>query len=487
MSTSPCTTSAATRGLLTLFGERDLDALHGAILEVLERAGVLVEDSGAIDILADGGCLADRETHMVRIPGALADECLALAPSRVLLAGRDPQKDVVLERGRVSFSNHCEAAFVNDWRTGVHRPSLKRDVVDAARMVDHLSDIDVFIAPVIAGDCPVAPAVHQYAAAVANTTKPVHALVTDAREVEAIIDMAAAIVGGRDELRARPIVNLGCSPVSPLQLTSEFTGCLLATVHAGLPMLPMAMPMAGATSPVTLAGTLVVCAALQVASLVLGQLAEPGAAIVGGFGGSSMDMRTGLMTSGSPEMVLLAAGGAALARRYGIPSQVTAMWSDSKLSDGQSSHQKTLGGLAAALAGGTVIHGSGGLDGGTTFDWGELAIDNEICQVIRRVLGGIEVSATTVLVDDICAVGPAGDYLQCESTMQHMRELSDPRLLDRRPRELWLDDASDLAERGRAHATRILEEHEPEPLPADIVRQIDTILIGMERSSHAGA
>jgi trimethylamine--corrinoid protein Co-methyltransferase len=465
--------------------EQSLDLLQAGVLEVLERTGVLVEDEAAADILSDGGCLVDRETHMVRIPSRVALDCLELAPSSVLLAGRDRGRDIVLERGRMSFSNHCEAAFVNDWRTGEHRPSLKRDIADAARMVDGLSDVDLFIAPVIAGDYPVATTVHQYAAAVSNTTKPVHALVTDARAAAAIIGIASEVVGGPDELRARPIVNLGCSPVSPLQLTKEFTDCLLVCVRAGVPMLPMAMPVAGATSPVTLAGTLCACAALQVATVTLAQLAEPRAPMVAGFGGSTMDMRTGLMTSGSPEMALLAAGGAALARRYDMPSQVTAMWTDSKLSDGQSSHQKTLGGLASALSGASVIHGCGGLDGGLTFDWGELAVDNEICRMIRRIVSGITVSDATLLVDDICGIGPAGDFLQSGSTLQHARELLDPELIDRRPRERWLSDPTDLAARGKAEAKRVLEEHRPEPLPEDVARRVAAALAEFEASVTA--
>ena len=467
---------------LKLFTGDEIEALHFATLEVLERAGVLVEDDGVIDIFADGGCQVDRETHMVRIPDSVANDCLDLVSPRLVLGGRDSRRDVVLEGRRISFSNHCEASHVNDWRTGEHRPSTKQDVIDAARMIDYLSDVDVFIAPVIASDCLAAPTVHQYAAAIANTTKPVHALVTNGQETEAIIEVAAAVAGGKDALRERPIVSIGPCPVSPLQLTREFTDALLVCVRAGVPIMPMVMPLAGATGPVTVAGTLVICNALEVASMVLAELAERGARAWTGWGASSMDMRTGLMTGGSPEMILLACGAAELARHYGIPNQVTGMWTDAKLSDGQSAHHKTLGGLASALAGANLIHGAGGLDCGVTFDWGELAIDNEICHTIRQVVAGIGVSDASMLVEEICAVGPSGHYLERDSTLRHMRELSDPKLFDRRPREEWLDDPTDLAARGKAEAKRILEEYEPESLPEEVAEQIEAALAKAESS-----
>ena len=462
-------------GLRFLTDDR-IEALHVATLEVLERTGILVEDEAALDIFSDGGCAADRATHMVRIPGAVAAACLGLVSPQLTLGGREPKRDVVLDGESVYFSNHCEASHVNDWRSGEHRPSIKQDVADAARLVDCLSDIDVFVAPVIAGDRLQAAAAHQYAAAVANTTKPIHALVSNGHETEAIVEIAAAVAGGRDRLRERPIVSVGPCPVPPLQLTREFTEALLVCVRSGVPIMPMVMPIVGATGPATLAGTLVACNALEVASMTLAQLAERGAKAWTGWGSSSMDMRTGLMTGGSPEMTLLGCGGAELARHYGIPCQVAAMWSDSHVSDGQSAHQKTLGGLASALAGADLIQGAGGLDCGVTFDWAELAADNEICHAIRHVAAGIEVTETTLMVDEIDAVGPFGEFLSRASTLRHMHELSDPVFFDRRPRELWLEDPSDLAGRGRAEARLLLEEHEPEPLPEEVTDLIEAVL-----------
>ena len=305
--------------------ETDLDDLHAATLETLERVGVWVEADDALDVFADGGCDVDRETRLVRIPGHIVEESIAKAPSSFVLCGRDPENDVLLEPGRVCFANFTEGLEVNDLRTGEHRISVKQDIADAITVVDAMSEIDLALLPVAARDCDHAPSAHGYDAAVRSTTKHVHVPAISRAETEAVIEMAALISGGMDELRERPIMSAGACTVSPLKIPDAVSEACLTMARAGLPTLHMAMTLAGATGPVTVAGTLVVQNAEALAALTLVQLAEPGSKVIYGSSTAGMDLRYGAAVVGTPELALIGTCLSQLCRRYGLPSMMAGL------------------------------------------------------------------------------------------------------------------------------------------------------------------
>ena len=126
-----------------------------------------------------------------------------------------------------------------------------------------------------------------------------------------------------------------------------------------------------------------------------------------------------------------------------------------------------------ALAGASIIYGAGMIESGVTFDCAQLVMDDEFARMIKQVVAGVPVRDDLLLVDDIARVGPFGDFLSLESTYAHMREQSQPRLMDRRVREEWqADGATDLYARANAKAREIIENHRPEPLDADVVKEM---------------
>ena len=126
-----------------------------------------------------------------------------------------------------------------------------------------------------------------------------------------------------------------------------------------------------------------------------------------------------------------------------------------------------------ALAGASIIYGAGMIESGVTFDCAQLVMDNEFAAMIKFVVNGISVNDELLMVDEIHKVGAFGDFLSLDSTYKHMREQSQPRLLDRRVREEWQSDgATDLYARSQAKAREIIETHVPEPLDADIVKEM---------------
>ena len=311
---------------LNVFTESELSDIHLASLEVLERTGVFVEADEALDIFADGGCDVDRESHIVCLPPHVVEDALRSAPSKFVLCGRDPKNDIVLEPGRVAFTNFSEGIRVVDPYTGELRDSTKADIADIARLNDYLSDIDTHEIAVGARDVPPETcAVHNAEAQYLNTTKPIGIGPLSRVETRAIFHMAAEIVGGEDELRRRPIVYNGVCPVSPLKLPHEATEVIIETARWRIPNNILSMAMAGGSSPVTLAGTLVTHNAEVLSGITLAQLTERGAPCIYGSSTTAMDLKLAAACVGSPELAMISAAVAQMARRYLLPSFVAGL------------------------------------------------------------------------------------------------------------------------------------------------------------------
>ena len=134
------------------------------------------------------------------------------------------------------------------------------------------------------------------------------------------------------------------------------------------------------------------------------------------------------------------------------------------------------------MAGANQIYGAGMIESGVTFDLGQLVMDNEIARMIKFTVAGIAVTDETMAIDDIARVGAFGDFLSLDATLKHMRELSQPTVLDRRVREDWESrGATDLATRARARALELVESHQPMPLDPDVAERLRRIIEAADR------
>jgi trimethylamine--corrinoid protein Co-methyltransferase len=292
---------------LAVLSAGDLEAIHTDTLRVLEETGVFVEEDDALDLFSDGGARIDRDRRLVRLPGELVEAAIASCPHD--------------EGGPLTFSNFDEGVMYVDPRTSERREPRKADAADAALLVDALPNIDDYGAAVRPRDVPAATAaVHGCEAALLNTGKPVGSEATSAWEVRACAELGACVVGGPDKLRDRPVVLFGTCPISPLKLPRDVTEVVIECARLGLPDTILSMAMAGGSAPVTLAGTLVVHNAEVLSGVTLAQLTERGAPVVYGSSTTAMDLRYATAVVGSPELALIGAAVAQLAKQYRLPS-----------------------------------------------------------------------------------------------------------------------------------------------------------------------
>jgi trimethylamine--corrinoid protein Co-methyltransferase len=308
---------------LKIFTDDELYEIHLATLEVLQKTGLFIEDEEALDILDGGGAIVDPKKKVVKFPPYLVEDAIRSAPSKILLAGRNPKNDFVMENNRVGFTNFGEGVFIVDPYNGKLRETTKADVANSAKIVDYLSELDVYERAVGASDVPVETVqLHNAEAWLANTSK--HGFMGSGNGflTKKLVKMAASIVGGEDKLRERPIISFVTCPISPLQLISDCCEIIINSARSGMAVNILSMAMAGGSSPVTLAGTLVNHNAEVLGGIVLNQLTCKGAPVIYGSSTTAMDLRLASAAVGSPECALINAAVAQLSIYYLLPSWV---------------------------------------------------------------------------------------------------------------------------------------------------------------------
>jgi trimethylamine--corrinoid protein Co-methyltransferase len=468
-----------TGGQYQPFTQDQIQRIHEASLQVLERTGVHVENDKALALYRQGGARIDG--HRVSIPPAMVEAALEQAPSKVLLAGRDPANDVVLEGKRVYAGTGGSPTMVLDPGADQVRPGTLRDLVDLARLSDALPHCDFITIPLYPTDVPDGDApVNRFYTCLANSTKHVMSNVqvqagslAGARQV---IEMGTMIAGSLEALRERPFVSCVTSwMVSPLHLDTGVTEILVEWCQQGLPLVLSSAPMAGSTSPLTLAGTLVQLNAEQLSGIVLTQLVRPGTPVLAGYIPGVADMRSGGYLGGAVEFGIMQAAAAQLAHFYQVPIYGSGGMSDSKLPDAQAGYEKMGTLLLAAMGGCNYIHHAISMvTNMSAASLEQAVIDDEIVGMVLRTLRGIEVTGDSLAVEAIERVGPGGHYLVDDHTLQFMRsEFFFPPLADRRNRATWeAAGKPDTRARAMARVEKLLQQHKSPGLPQDVDRAI---------------
>ena len=313
-----------TAGLsLEILSKDELEEIHLATLEVLNETGVFVEDEAALDVFEEGGARVDRASNTVCIPPHVVEDAVRTAPSKVVLYGRDPKHDIVLETTRVHFTNFSEGVMVNDPRTGEHRPPVKQDLEDSARVIDALDEIDFCEKALGAHDAPQeSVALHNAEAYLTNTSKHCAFGPVNGVFLNKILEMGHAISGGIKAFQKRPLVSFTTCPVSPLKLIKDCCEIIMESAKNNVVCNILSMAMAGGTAPVTLAGTLVNHNAEVLSGITLAQLTRKGTPVIYGSSTTAMDLKLASASVGTPECAVISGAVARLARYYALPSYV---------------------------------------------------------------------------------------------------------------------------------------------------------------------
>lgn len=461
---------------LNFLSKDQVEEIHSATLEVLEKVGVEVLEQEAIELLKKGG--ARISGSRVHIYDWMVKRALSTASSRITLANRIGETAMVLEKKRIHYGTGSDTPYHLDLN-GQRRLTRLQDVSNAAKLSDALTNIDFVMSLGIPEDVPKTECdVHQFRAMVLNTIKPILYTAQSINSLHKIIEIAEAVTGGPAELRANPFLCLYNEPSSPLRHSKEALLKLLYCADKRLPINHTPAVMMGGTGPVTLAGSLVIANSELLSGLVIHQLKSEGAPFIYGGGVPPMDLRTTVSSYGAPEVQIGDAALVALGQYYGLPVFTAAGCSDSHVFDQQAGMEAGYSILMAGLAGGNLIHDIGYLSAGMMSSLEMLVLCDETIGLVKHILKGISISRETLAVDVISKVGPGGNFIAEEHTYKHFRQsMHIPLLLNREIYDNWEKaGATSYEQRANNKARSILENHEVLQLDDKVKDKIDQIV-----------
>ncbi len=471
--------------MLELLSRNDIDQIHAASLEILRVSGVVFSHDGALDIFQQMGALVDMKKKIVKIPEAMVKEALNKAPREIVLLARNKQCTLTLGGGQVHFTNGFGAIHVLDADTRKRRLASLKDLEDFTLICDALPNVHYLMSQCIPQE--ISPSIvdrHIASAMFKNTSKHFCVTALDLQGLRDILKMAAVVAGGEEAFRRkRSIINGGIAPVSPLQYPNDTVSQIMEFCRLGIPLELCSGVISGATGPVTIAGTISLANAEDLAALVLAQAINPGTPIVFGTMATIMDMKYGSYAYGSPELGLINGAFAQIAHHYGLPCFGTSGTIDSKIPDEQAAYEAAISNTIAVLSGTDVIHDGvyGILESALTASYEQLIISHEIASMTMRIIRGIDVNEETLATKLITSMGPGASYLSGDGlkhTRKHLFEQHwQPEITDRQGRSQWERSGSrDVVKRGHDRVQQILAEHKPHPLDKEVEAKIEQIV-----------
>ncbi|HLA98928.1 MAG TPA: trimethylamine methyltransferase family protein [Anaerolineales bacterium] len=447
--------------------------IHHASLRVLGEIGILLDDPETRTLLADSGArLLDERAYL---PPDLIMSCLQGCPREVSLRGRS--SEVTLGSGRLHVHNLGGARDVLEEPWSDLRPATSADVAQSARLLDALENVDTVTPLYTPRDVPPHMMIlTMFDQTVRNTTKPINGPgVTTAKEVRLLAEMCRVVFGDQ------PAVSLGASPVSPLNFKGDIAQVMLEIARQNLPFGPLPCPNVGATSPMSLAGSLVQQNAELLASIVIAQLVRPGLPIVYCGRLSVLNMRSGAPIWGNPEVGMLSAGTVQLGHFYGLPVNVYGLAGSGYAADMQSGYERAMNALVPTLAGADELSGVGEMAGGTTSSNAQIVVDNDIYGMVKRILRGFSVDDDSLAVGVIAhAMDTRRNFLGERHTRDYLRrgEIWRGRLgIQEVGWDMWrAAGASSVMDRADRLAREILSEHIVEPLVEEQEQALNEIM-----------
>jgi trimethylamine--corrinoid protein Co-methyltransferase len=455
-------------------GQQEREKIHAASLEILERVGVDVHDEKARALLIKGGARA--EGIRIHLPEHLVEKALALVPRRMVLYDRNGKVAIRAWGYNTYYGGGSDCLNILDHRTGQRRRPVLSDVQDAVTVQDALPELDFAMSMFLPED--VDSQIYdryQMEVLLNHTAKPIVFVTPDFEGCVAAVEMCEAVAGGAEAFQRKPFATCYINVTSGLIANAEALQKCMYLAEKGLPMVYIPLNAGGVNSPATTAGCMASMNAGTLLGIVLAQLVREGTPVaVPGWNGGPYNLKT---------MV----GNYVLADEQGVPTEMGKYYglpvfglggsTDSKVLDQQAGMEVTLSLMTALLHGANIVHDVGFMDSGLQGSLQLQLIANDSIGFLRAATRGVVVDDETLALDVVEELGPVGDYLSHKHTLKHLKEPFYSKLADKGTYSQWVErGATTMEERAARQVDKILDSHHPEPLPADVQRDIKRIV-----------
>jgi len=465
---------------LRLLTNEQIVSLHERALRILHNTGVKFDSAEALHILEEQGAIVDHEGKIAKFPAPMVLNALNQVPGSFDLYQRDGALAVELGGNQSYFDPGSAVLKFMESDGKTVRPTVAKDLVQLSLLGDALENIDLLSTALVMHDVPVEIGdVYRFYLILKNAGKATIGGAFSVEGIKRIRDVLAAAVGGYEELRARPRIVADICSSAPLKWTHISCQNVIDCARWGLPIEFISVPMPGACSPATLAGSVLVHTVEVLSGIVLAQCVSPGAKVV--YGGAPMhfDMRYSTTSLSALEATMISVCYAQMGKYYGLPTHTYACLSDAKEIDAQAGLETGMSGMLALLGGINVISGPGVLDFCTIISMEKLMIDNDICGMVKRLGKGVAFTEETVAEELISSLGPGGDFLSTEHTFHWFKK--EPYLpsavIERSNRDVWeAMGAKTTLVRARERVEEMLKKGTPNLLAPEKAGEVDRVM-----------
>ena len=468
-----------------------LELLDKPLIErILDEAFQLIEDPGVRvapyvqDLLRAAGITVTE--GVAHIPEVLARRLLDLVPRGFCLCDRLGKPAVHYSGDNVHFDPGSSCLNILDPDTQQPRPAMAADLVRLVQVAEMLPQFSAQSTAMVCNDVP--PEIgdwYRLLLVLWHSEKPVVTGAFSAQSLHTLIDLLAIESGGRDALRQHPRAVFDVCPSPPLNWSEFASQNLVDLARAGVPAEIVSMPLAGATAPVTLVGSVVQHAAECISGITIHQLAAPGAPIVWGGAPAIFDMRTGKTPMGAIETAMLDLACAQVGKYLGVPTHAYLVAGDGRVIDAQVEMESGMSTVLGALAGINMISGAGMLDFLACHSIEKLVLDAEAIGSAQRLLEGIQPRGVSLAVDMFAQTGLQGDFLKLKETRALFRKEQHfpSSVIDRGlpAADGW---SPDILQRARRRVEELLSAYERQPLGDEVEQEM--IAFARRESKTAG-
>ena len=464
-----------------------IEHILGEAFYLLETHGVKVQDAQARRLLGEAGAKVDETNDVVRIPEALVRRALETVPREFYLYNRAGEPVVRYGGDAVHFDPGSSGVHILDPDTLEHRPSQTADLVRLVQVAEMLPQYAAQSTAVVCNEVPKSIGdLYRLHVVLLYSAKPIVTGAFSVPTAHHMFDMLAIFAGGREELAQKPQAIFDVCPSPPL-IWSEFGArSLIDLARARVPAQMVSMPLAGATAPVTILGSVVQHAAESLSGIVIHQLAGPGAPIVWGGAPAIFDMRHGTTPMGAIETAMIDVAYAQVGKSLGLPTHTYLGASDAKVVDAQAGLESGITAVVGALGGINMISGAGMLDFLACQSAEKLVVDAEAVGMALRLVEGIRVQTDTLALEMFESIGFRGDFLKQKITRQLFpkEQYLPSAVLDRGSIRAWEEGGClDTFARAKARVRELLAAYQRPPMDPDQERELRSMVERLARQA----
>ena len=403
--------------------------IHDAAMKIMANVGVRIHNQKAIEIYKENGIHVDG--NIAYFTEEQVMHWVKMAPESFTIYARNPKYNTFVGGDQVNPAPTYGCAFIDDWE-GNRRRGTMEDYMKCLRLFEAEDSYTVN------GGITIQPgeiaqetaALEMFYATVTHSEKAIILPTGYKKEMELIMEAACELFGGKDALLEKPRMIALINTVSPLSLDERMLDCLMILAEYGQPAILCPAAMLGATSSVTMAGTLASGAAESLAGIVLAQMVRPGTPVLFGVQSTAADMKGGItFACAAPEGTLMQGFAANMAKFYGLPSRGGGCQTDAPVINCQAGYESMLTFSSAYRHGINFVMEAGGvMDSVNATSFEKMLIDFEIIRQVKASFTPIEVNEETLNLEEIEEIGHDGSFVTAESTLDNFMDLYSPRI-----------------------------------------------------------